>query len=430
MMNNNQEETAIEIKDLDFNYGQQKIINNFSLKIKKGEFVALLGPNGVGKTTIFNIISGILPFKKGSVKIFDRSISKMRPGEIAKYIGVVPQESTSNFNFSNLEIVLMGKTSQTSRFKNETEDNYKLAMESMKLTKTEHLSDRGFMEISGGEKQRVVIAQVITQETDILLLDEPTSNLDINFQIEIMQLISKIKKDRNLTVVGVFHDMNLAAQYVSRIVLMKDGKIFKDSTPEKVLTPENIYDVFRAHIITERNPFTNKIYITPHYNNHNEFIVKPEKRRKIHIIAGGGSGSYLFNILSGEGHDISTCILSSIDTDAKIAQQLKIPLIIEDPHLEISEENIKLNKKFIENSDVIVISRVQFGRKNYSNLLSVEEALSLNKEVYFIDGSNFSSRDYTNGHATELFKKILKKGAVSVDNEEELAILLREGGDR
>ena len=171
-MNNNQKEIAIKIKDLNFSYGQQKIINNFNLEIEKGEFVALLGPNGVGKTTIFNIISGILPFKKGEVKIFGKDISRMRSREIAKYIGVVPQESTSNFNFNNLEIVLMGRTCQTSRFENETEESYKLAMESMKLTKTDHLSGRGFMEISGGEKQRVVIAQVITQETDILLLDE------------------------------------------------------------------------------------------------------------------------------------------------------------------------------------------------------------------------------------------------------------------
>lgn len=421
-------EIAISIKDLSFSYGQQKIIKNFNLEIEKGEFVALLGPNGVGKTTIFNIISGVLPFKKGEVKIFGKDISRMRSREIAKYIGVVPQESTSNFNFSNLEIVLMGRTCQTSRFKNETEDSYKLAMQFMKLTKTDHLSDRGFMEISGGEKQRVVIAQVITQETDILLLDEPTSNLDINFQIEIMQLISKIKEDKNLTVVGVFHDINLAAQYAGRIVLMKDGKTFKDSAPEEVLTSENIYEVFKAHVITERNPFTNKLFMTPHYNNHNEFITKPEKTKKIHIIAGGGSGSYLFNILSGEGHNISTCILSSIDTDAKIAQQLKIPLVIEDPHLKISEENIKLNKKFISGSDVVVIARVQFGEKNYANLTSIEEALNLNKKVYFIDGSNFPRRDFTGGKATRLFKKLLKKGAISVNNEEELAILLREGG--
>jgi iron complex transport system ATP-binding protein len=429
-MNNNQKDPAIKIKDLNFNYGQQKIINNFNLGIEKGEFVALLGPNGVGKTTIFNIISGILPFREGRVKIFGKSISKMRPREIAKYIGVVPQESTSNFNFSNLEIVLMGKTSQASRFENETEDDYRLAMESMKLTKTEHLSDRGFMEISGGEKQRVVIAQVITQETDILLLDEPTSNLDINFQIEIMQLILRIKRDKNLTVVGVFHDMNLAAQYVSRIVLMKNGKIFKDSTPEKVLTPENIYEVFKAHVITEKNPFTNKIYITPHYNNHNEFIAKPEKIKKIHVIAGGGRGSYLLNILSGEGHAVSTCILSSIDTDAKIARQLKIPLIVEDPHLKISEENIKLNKKFISSSDIVAIARVQFGEKNYANLASIEEALNLNKKVYFVDGLNFPGRDFTGGKATKLFKKLLRKGAVSVNNEEELAILLRGGDGR
>ena len=243
-----------------------------------------------------------------------------------------------------------------------------------------------------------------------------------------MQLISKIKEDKNLTVVGVFHDINLAAQYASRIVLMKNGKTFKDNTPEEVLTSENIYAVFKAHVITERNPFTNKLFITPHYNNHNEFINKPKKSKKIHVIAGGGSGSYLFNILSGEGHDVSTCILSSIDTDTKIAQQLNIPLVLEEPHLSISEKNKQLNKKFIKESDVVVIARVQFGEKNYANLTSIEEALNLNKKVYFIDGTGFPGRDFTGGKATKLFRKLLKKGAILVNNEEELAISLSEGG--
>ena len=419
-------QTAIELNKLSFRYhkNSRPVLDSIDLKINTGEFTALLGPNGAGKTTLFNIISGILPCSQNHIAIFGRDLNSLKAFERAGLIGIVPQDSASNFNFTNLEIVLMGRSSRSAYFENSRED-VDYALEAMRMTGTEHLADCGFMEISGGEKQRVIIAQVIAQDTRILLLDEPTSSLDINYQIEIMQLVSKIGKEKNLTIVGVFHDMNLAAQYAERMVLLKDGRVYKDGKPEKVLTSDVIHDVYSAHVLVEKNPFTNKMYITPFHPVKKLSDGTCSHWKKVHVIAGGGAGAYLIHILHSEGHTVSTCILSSIDTDSKMAMQLNIPVVHEEPFVEISEENKKKNLELVENSDVIIVSRVPIGTGNLFNLWLVETALQQDKKVYFIDGEHFAERDFTGGEASAFYRKMIGAGALSVKNEEEAVLLLR-----
>ncbi|TFG63771.1 MAG: ATP-binding cassette domain-containing protein [Spirochaetales bacterium] len=416
---------VIEVENLEFSYGSHRVLANVSCRIEEGEFVALLGPNGSGKTTLFNIISGILPYTQGSVHVFSRNLKHFSARERARTIGIVPQEITSNFNFGNLEVVLMGRHPRSSHLVNESPHDHAKALEAMKLTHTDHLADRGFMEISGGEKQRVMIAQVLCQETDILLLDEPTSNLDINFQLDIMQLISKLRKERKLTVFGIFHDINLALQYSDRIMLLKEGSVFKDDVPEKIINSALIEEVFQAHVAVERNPFTNKLFVVPKNPDNRNFTGGEGAAKRVHVIAGGGSGSYLFNILSLEGHTVTTCILSSIDTDARVASSLNIPMIQGEPFVEILKEKRDQNRACMMEADIIVVSRVLFGMGNMENLLALDEALAKNKPVYFIDGDNFHARDFTEGKVTEIYNRLIRNGAVAVENEEELAILLK-----
>jgi iron complex transport system ATP-binding protein len=257
---------AVRIDALSFSYGETPIIREISLAVDRGEFVTLLGPNGAGKTTLLNLISGLHAPGRGKVEIFGRRTDALSQRERARLVGIVPQESTSNFNFTNLEIVLMGRVVNTGRFANEDEDDIREAIGAMERTRTAHLARRGFMEISGGEKQRVVIAQVLAQDASILLLDEPTSNLDINYQIEIMQLIRQVKRQRGLTVVSVFHDMNLAAQFADRIVFMKEGRVVSDGPPDTVLTPETIHWVYDARVLVERDPCSGKPLVVPLYH--------------------------------------------------------------------------------------------------------------------------------------------------------------------
>lgn len=416
---------AVEVKDLGFSYGTRRVLSGINFRIEQGEFVSLLGPNGSGKTTLFNILSGILQSREGSVHIFEKDIKRYSSRERANYIGIVPQETVSNFNFSNMEVVLMGRHSRSRHLVNETDEDYEKAREAMRLTHTDHLAERGFLEISGGERQRVVIAQVLCQETDILLLDEPTSNLDINFQLDIMQLVSRLRTERKLTVFGIFHDINLALQFTHRVMLLKDGELVKDDTPERVVDSETIQDVFHAHVAVEKNPFTNKLFVVPQSPANPDFFGGEGEPKRIHVIAGGGSGSYLFNILSREGHQVTTCILSSIDTDARIAAKLGIPMVQAEPFVDISEETRIRNRLYIKEADAVVISRVLFGSGNMENLAALEDALKEKKPVYFIDGDNFRDRDFTGGAVTVLYDKLKAAGARSVENEEELAILLR-----
>lgn len=259
-------EHAVQAESLSFSYDETPVLREIDLTVSKGEFLSLLGPNGAGKTTLFNLLSGLYKPVVGAVKIFGRNIGTLHQKEKARLLGVVPQETTANFDFTNLEIVLMGRVVHTSRFGNESADDIREALAAMKRTETEHLAHRGFMEVSGGEKQRVVLAQVLAQETSIMLLDEPTSKLDINYQIEIMQLIKDIKKERDLTVIAIFHDMNLAAQFADRIVFIKEGRIVGDDTPEEILTPHIIRSVYNARVMVERDPHSDKPLIVPLYH--------------------------------------------------------------------------------------------------------------------------------------------------------------------
>jgi iron complex transport system ATP-binding protein len=259
---------ALDVRSLSFRYGDSEILRDIHIQMKEGEFVALLGPNGAGKTTLLNILSGVLKPQAGTVRVYGRDLGSLGTRETARLIGVVPQESSSNFNFSNLDIVLMGRVAHTSRFGNESEDDIRRAVLAMKRTETGHLAHRGFMEISGGEKQRVIIAQVLAQEPAILLLDEPTANLDISYQIEIMQLIRSIKNERNLTVLAIFHDMNLAAQFADRVLFLKGGRIRYDDTPENVFVPRCIREIYDVHVMVKKDPFNAKPLILPLYDRH------------------------------------------------------------------------------------------------------------------------------------------------------------------
>ena len=418
---------AINIQSLSFHYETNQVLRGLDLRVAEGEFVALLGPNGAGKTTLFNILSGILKPQSGSVQIFGQDIRGMKARDKAKQIGVVPQESTANFNYSNLEIVLMGRVVHTSRFGNESEEDIHQAVRAMERTKTEHLAERGFMEISGGEKQRVIIAQVLAQETSILLLDEPTSNLDINYQIEIMQLIQSIKRERNLTVVAIFHDMNLAAQFADRIVLIKEGEILYDNTPEKTFVPENIHKVYNAHVIVEKNPFTGKPLVLPLYDHHKELESAAEiDKKKIHIISGNGSGSHLFSILAWEGHSLSASIVSSFDVDHRTAESLGIREV----HLAFDcikdAAMVRLLREALKNSDAVVITRLFFTEGNIQLLTEMSDDFDTLKAVYIIDPEGIGARDLTGGKAEELYKKLTEKGAVPVENEEMLTMMLRK----
>ena len=258
----------LSLEHVFFNYGNDRngfskfYLDDINLTFNKGEFVSLLGPNGCGKSTILKIITGILKVENGNLLLNNRDYKSISRKNLAKTIAFVPQNFSTIFPFSIYEIVMMGRTPYLNLIGYETGKDKKIVEEALELVEISHLKNHGINEVSGGEAQLAFIARAIVQEPEIILLDEPNAHLDIKHQVSIFSLIKKINREKNLLVITVSHDLNLAGYYSDRIILMKSGKIFSDDNAEKILTSENIKNVFEIDTIVSINPELNKLNIT------------------------------------------------------------------------------------------------------------------------------------------------------------------------
>ena len=260
---NTQASPALQFQNLHYNYGREPLIEDLTASINPGEFIGLIGPNGSGKTTLVKLASRTLKPLSGQVFLHGVDLARIRARDLARRVAVVPQESTVSFPYRVVEIILMGRAPYHGAFAFEGEADLAVAREVMALTDTERLADRTFYELSGGEKQMVVIARALAQEPEVLLLDEPTAFLDIRHQIEIYELIRRLNRERGLTVVSVMHDLNLAALYCERLVLIKSGKVVRSGRPEAVLTGPIVREVFEADVHVETHRATGKVTVLP-----------------------------------------------------------------------------------------------------------------------------------------------------------------------
>lgn len=253
----------IVVRNLDWSYGQEKILDNINIKFEEGKFYSIIGPNGSGKTTLIKNISKLLEIKKESVFVNKCDLTKLSSKEFAKKISCVPQNTNIDFEFSVIDIVLMGRAPYLRRFQSESKDDLEIVKRAMEITNTWYLKDKRINEISGGERQRVIIARAIAQNTRIILLDEPISHLDIHHQVELLDTIRKLNEENNITVIAILHDLNMAAEYSDELILLSKGKIVAKGIPKEVLTKENIKQVYNIEINLIKNPVTKKPYIIP-----------------------------------------------------------------------------------------------------------------------------------------------------------------------
>lgn len=239
----------IEANALTFAYprSERTILRAVSLAVRPGTVVGLLGPNGCGKTTLLRLLSGMLIPNEGEVLLAGRPIAVLNRREIARRIAVVPQETHATFDFSVLDIVLMGRYPHLGPFELEGADDLEIARQALKATGTADLEERRFGSLSGGEKQRVVIAAALAQAADLMLLDEPTASLDLSYQIEVATLLRRLNKIEGTTMVVCTHDLNMAAAVCDEVALLRDGAILAHGPTADTITPDNIRATFHVN---------------------------------------------------------------------------------------------------------------------------------------------------------------------------------------
>jgi len=236
----------LELQSVGVAYGRNVVVKDLTFQVMPGEMVGLIGPNGCGKSTIIKAISRVIPLQSGKILLDGKDVFKIPRGDLARLLGVVPQMPLLPSTFTAFEIVLMGRNPHLGLLQYEGARDLNITWRAMGRTATQSIAERRIDELSGGEIQRIVIARVLTQEPKSILLDEPTANLDIRHQVEILDLIKNLCLENNLTVVIALHDLNLAAQYCDRLVLINNGQVHAQGTPEEVINSQNIKEVYGA----------------------------------------------------------------------------------------------------------------------------------------------------------------------------------------
>ncbi|HBJ1650748.1 ABC transporter ATP-binding protein [Clostridium botulinum] len=248
----------VKVRNLRFSIDKKEILKDISFDIKKGSFVGIIGPNGSGKSTLLKNIYRLYKPSSGSILLDNKELAKMKHKDCAKEIAVLSQESNTHFDFTVEQIVKMGRYPYKSIFEDYSKDDLQMVKEMLKKVGLESYSSRSFSELSGGEKQRTLIARALVQNTKFLILDEPTNHLDIGYQIQLMDLV----KSLNITTLSAIHDMNLASMYCDYLIVMKDGRIKNFGTVEEVINPEMLKEVFGVNAYVGVNPVNKKLQVS------------------------------------------------------------------------------------------------------------------------------------------------------------------------
>jgi len=257
----------LEMQNVTLAYGPKVVVRDLTFQMMPGEMLGLVGPNGCGKSTIIKALSRVIPPYSGRILLNGKDISQISHKNLSCMLGVVPQMPLLPSIFTAFEIVLMGRNPHLGLFQYEGPKDMAITWQAMERASTQHLAHRRVNELSGGEIQGIVIARVLAQETEAILLDEPTANLDIGRQIEILDLIKSLCRENNMTVVAALHDLNLASQYCDQLVLINNGRIHAEGTPEKVINTENIEEVYGSGSYVHAHPLSGLPAVLPHAGN-------------------------------------------------------------------------------------------------------------------------------------------------------------------
>ena len=408
---------SLSVNHISFSFGDVQVLKDISFEVSPGEFMGVMGPNGSGKTTLLRCVTKFLPSEDGMVLVGLKPLNDLTPAEMAKTFAVVPQSSATDFPFTVHDIVMMGRIPHIgSRLSRESKRDIDVVHQAMERTNTLQFARRIFSELSGGEKQRVIIARAIAQKPRMLLLDEPTAYLDISGQIEIMDLLKKLNREEGITTIAVLHDVNLAARYCDRIALLNQGRLEALGTPKEVLNPETIQSVYGVDVSVRRDPLTQAIYIMPH----SAATAIHKHGTRVHLLCGGGAGGLVMKSLHDGGYSVTAGVLNVLDSDYENAKDMHIQVVAEAPFAPISPENHAENLRLVDESIAVVVSPFPVGPGNLRNLEAATHALKSGKKVILLQPQAGQSVDFVDGRADAIIKGLITSGATVVGDVGEL----------
>lgn len=250
--------TVIRVERLRCGYNDRDVLKELSFEVQRGEFVGILGPNGAGKSTLLLAMSGIVPVRGGGIEVLGRPVEKLRPKERARGMAVIAQDADARFPFTCREVVQMGRYPHQGRWKLDSLEDEAVVSRVLHITDTAVLAERLITAVSGGERQRVVVARALAQQTPILLLDEAVSAMDVHRKLQVFRLLERLNVEEKLTVLAVLHDVNLAAFFCRRMIFLKGGEMAADGQVFEVLTPEVLEEVYQTKVLVQEIGRTGK----------------------------------------------------------------------------------------------------------------------------------------------------------------------------
>jgi iron complex transport system ATP-binding protein len=377
-----------------------------TLSVRPGEIVGLIGPNGAGKTTLLRAVSGGARVFGGAVSVEGRQVASYSHRDLARLVAVLPQATPSAFAFSARQFVEMGRHAHVSRFGDLSAHDHDAVARALALTDTESLCARRVDELSGGDLQRLTLAQALAQEPSVLLLDEPTSHLDLNHRLQVLDVVRALA-DEGLAVLAVFHDLDIAARYSDRLAVVADGVLEEPGGPRAVLTQETLRRVFGVAAVIGTDPVTGSVQVLP--------VVRAGARAaaadgaRVLVISGSGTGAALMRLLTLDGVRVSAGALSLQDTDGAVARALGAQFREVEPFAELSAADEAAVAVLARDADRVLVVASPFGPHNLGNLRGVLSAGAASRTI--LVGEFGAELDFAHGDAAAAWGELARSGA-------------------
>ncbi|MDR0453022.1 MAG: ABC transporter ATP-binding protein [Treponema sp.] len=355
--------TLLSAEGLDSGYGKAAVVRGLDLDALRGQTICLIGPNGSGKTTVLRTLAGLLAPIKGAVYIGGREIGRIKPGQKAKQMALVLTEKLSVNMTTAREIAAMGRAPHTGFLGRLLPEDRRIVDEALETVGALGLGERNFASLSDGEKQKVLIARALAQEPELVILDEPTSHLDLRHKVELIQILGRLARERGMTVIMALHDIDIAAKNCQALLLVKNGRVLAQGKPEDIINENTIGDLYDIEGASF-DALTGSLEVCN------------EKEPDVFAAAGAGTGSSVYRILGRMGYGVATGILQENDIDYRVASSMRLRVIGEKPFEPISAASAERARRQMEKAKFIIDCGFPLGEFNRINRDLLGEAVA------------------------------------------------------